>query len=207
MAERIVQFWHVTDHMHNPLPGIFPAGAVIRAISDLPAADRYIDTSDDMRLLAIPLRDAPPQHAALCRVRRDNLPSLERAGQLGDLRLARDQNLAEATHFRFFNRNVVGMLYNHDGPRIGRLAKYLEEAVSISISFAPVLDADTARRLDRMGPLTSVNIGLSVARAHLLDDDSDDPTGPSGSQGDGEYVPCEDLVRPGGHPWRRVAEW
>jgi len=170
VAERTVQFWQVTDLFHQPLPGIFPAVSVVERIADLHGEDRYVEMTDGMRLLGKALRRNAPQHVSLSRVRRDNLPSVEQDGSLDDLTLANNQNLAEATHFHFFERNVVGMLYNHDGPRASRLAAYLDAILQIQVSLAPVLDADVAKRLDQMGVLTSVTIGLPVARAYLLDD-------------------------------------
>jgi hypothetical protein len=51
-----------------------------------------------------------------------------------------------------------------------RLGAYVEAILKIQVSLAPVLDADVAKRLDQMGALTSVTLGLPVARAYLLDD-------------------------------------
>jgi hypothetical protein len=68
------------------------------------------------------------------------------------------------------------MLFNNDGPRMGRMAGYLEKTIGVQVSFAPVLDSDTARRLDQMGFLTKIDVGLPVARAHLLDSVTGDAT-------------------------------
>jgi hypothetical protein len=168
VVERTVQFWHVTDLLHEQLSGRFPVKALIHLIEQIPTDDPYVETLDGVRLLGMVPPTKASDHLVLCRVRSDNLPSLERKGLIGDLDLADDQNIAEATHFRFFGRNVVGMLYNHDGPRIGRLEQYIERVAGARVAFSPVLDADTARRLDQLRTITSVTLSLPVDRAYLL---------------------------------------
>jgi hypothetical protein len=88
-----------------------------------------------------------------------------------DVPLAPNQNIAEETHILSFARNVIGVLYNHDGPRVGLLVEYLNSTLEIVVSIRAVLDPQTARRLNEMGVFTSVEITLPVNRAALLNDD------------------------------------
>jgi hypothetical protein len=104
-------------------------------------------------------------------VRRDNVPAIEEDGNLADIQLTSRQNVAEETHVLFLPRNVVGVLYNHEGPRISRLVEYLRDRFGILVSISPVLDSATARRLAKMGTFTSVEMTIPVSRANLLSED------------------------------------
>lgn len=172
---RTVMFWQIVDpKTGDPLNGTFPARQMVQRIKGLPKGNRTFEARDGWRLQAQGIKQTSAQHIVLYRIRREGLPHLERGGNYSDLQLAEDQNLAEATHVRFFPRNVIGVLYNHDGPQVGRLTQYLAGHLDAAVSFAPVLRRDVAQSLDSMQELSQVYVAIPVNRAHLLKDDGTD---------------------------------
>jgi len=178
VASRVVKFWQITNPMGEVLPGAFPATALVRRVKSLAINDLRHETPDEWTLLVQGLRERRPQYLCLYRIRHENLPFIERSGQFADLELAEDENLAEASHFRFFSRNVVGQLFNFDGPQVGRLSQYLAGVFDANVSFAPVLRRDAAQTLGRLTDPTIVNLAIPVDRAYLLEDTDDDSAPP-----------------------------
>lgn len=62
-------------------------------------------------------------------IRVSGLPQAEANGILSDLNLAIDQGLCEASHICVFDNGIVGVENNFYGPRIPRLANYLQYCV------------------------------------------------------------------------------
>ena len=73
---------------------------------------------------------SPTARLIFGRVRRSGLPQIEESGSISDLNIAADAGLLERIHVVFFSDNVVGVEYNHFGPRISSLGDYLHERSS-----------------------------------------------------------------------------
>ncbi|MBW3633448.1 MAG: hypothetical protein KY456_10530 [Chloroflexi bacterium] len=174
-VDRTVQFWQVVQPRSGaPLAGTFPSGELVRALKSVEAEETLWETRDGWRLMAAGFKERSPQHIGLARIRREGLPYIEQGGRFSDLELADDQNLAEVTHYRFFPRNVVGLLYNFDGPHVRRLAQYLRGRWDVDVDLVPVLRRDVAQALERMTELSIVDVAIPVDRAYLLEDDGSD---------------------------------
>lgn len=96
-------------------------------------------------------------------VRRDNFPLTELGGTLSDLALPDGTGLAEVVHIRAFNNNIVGMVFNFYGPRVGRLARYLAEVCPSyckGIRLRPLLRQDAVERLKRMTDVRMLTLRL-----------------------------------------------
>ena len=87
---------------------------------------------------------------------------------MSDLNIAPDEGLLEATHAVFFPGNVVGVEYNHYGPRISSLGSYLHslsEGAVAKATFSPILRDDPTRQLDR---LTDIRLfDITVRRPYI----------------------------------------
>ena len=124
-VERRIMFFRVdigTDPGGMPLP--FDAQPALQFITNLPFSSdldgRYWEDSEDSEDSVLCLLDGPYgtlPTVQFCRVRRAGLPQLERAGNVKDLDIALDEGLLETIHAVFFPENVVGVAYNHYGPR------------------------------------------------------------------------------------------
>ena len=101
---------------------------------------------------------------------------LEQAGSISDLVLDADAGLLEAIHVVFFPNNIVGAEYNHFGPRVSRLGRYLHEKSSEAVAraaFRPILRGDAAKQLDRLSDLRVLELSILpsyvdvVRRSHV----------------------------------------
>lgn len=101
------------------------------------------------------------------RTRRDNLPRLDDNGRIGRLPLTGTQALAEPSFFAFLPRNIVGLLFNNDGPRAARLADYLNAKFDCDVSLQPVYREDLADVLDAMR-MTAVELSVPSAQVPML---------------------------------------
>lgn len=131
-VERTIQFYRAdvgTDDGGKPLP--FHPGPALDAISRLPCDDgsrsRYLIDGDGDALCAFSGPESFSQTLRFCRIRRDGLPLQEQRGIIRDLGIDADAGLVEPVHVVFFPDNIVGVEYNHFGPRLSRLGTYLRE--------------------------------------------------------------------------------
>jgi len=167
---RTIQFWQFTNADGHALQGRFPTAEVLKKINSLKGGNLYAEVGDDVRLLAVEQKrkKLERRHLVLYRVRHDNVPSLETAGVITDLPIGARQNIVEETHLVFLPNNVIGVITSRDGPRVGRLASYLQKQFSIEVGICPVLDPDTTRTLSEMGRVTSVELSIPAAVASFL---------------------------------------
>jgi hypothetical protein len=124
------------------------------------------EASDGMVLLGRVVRNDTTKALALYVIRYNDLPARERGGEIGQLHLADDEGLAEPIHVVFYSANVIGVLYNHHGPRVRRLADYLNEKCGMSIIAEPIVRLDALDVLQRFTSLWQVHLRLSE---HHLD--------------------------------------
>lgn len=99
--------------------------------------------------------------------RRTSLPPTERAGVLADLNLPPDQGLSELIHCVFLDNSVVGIEFNHYGPRPSRLASYIQEKINESVKFVSLINRHTAEQLARYNALTHFQLKVKSA---VIDD-------------------------------------
>lgn len=103
----------------------------------------------------------PPQKATFGKIKRGDLPQIEKRGELADLSLPEETGLAECVHVMFFPEivrgieyNIVGIEHNFEGPRVSRISDYLYEK-SRSVypkipKFEPLLEQEVVEHLERM---------------------------------------------------------
>lgn len=161
-ARRKIKFYAMNvgqDSGGEPLP--FDALTALKKIDTLAFEEgdngRYHRDIDNNVLCGFP-KDEFRGHAALqfCLIRREGLPLLERAGNVSDLNIDEAAGLMEASHVLFFADNVVGIEYNHFGPRPWRLADYLAEKAGSPDELMQILaliHPDVGGRLERLEDL------------------------------------------------------
>ena len=159
-----------TDPSGKPLP--FDPQPDLDFIGSLPFSDepdgRYLTEGDESVLCLLGHGGGRRPRVQFSRVRRAGLPQLERAGNVSDLNIAPDEGLLETTHAVFFPGNVVGVEYNHYGPRISLLGHYLHKLSDCGVPramFSPILRDDPTRQLDR---LTDIRVfDIAVRRPYI----------------------------------------
>lgn len=135
-------------------PFVFEAQPVMEHIETLPfnpAAGRYLSEPDGNALCVFPERNR--KALMMCRIRRSGLPRVELAGSISELDIDDDAGLMEATHVVFFEENIVGIEYNHYGPRSGSLVRYMSSKcghLARSLALHPILRNDVAMELSRL---------------------------------------------------------
>ena len=106
-----------------------------------------------------------------CRIRRNDLPRQEDSGNLSELNLRSSSGLAEPIHVMFFPDNIVGAEYNHFGPRISSLGRYLydksNKAVELA-SFRPLIRRDLVQQLERLGSLRLFELTVNESYREIM---------------------------------------
>ncbi|MDF2506232.1 MAG: hypothetical protein K0Q52_91 [Microbacterium sp.] len=139
-------------------------GPALEAIDDLPFTSesrRYWGQKggDDIALWTHGKGD----RFSLAAVRRANLPRSESGGTLTDLALGAAAGLHEPIHVRIYGHNLLGVESNFYGPRISRLAPYLQHALgerAPQFAAEALLRQDSAERLNHVDELRVVELYL-----------------------------------------------
>jgi hypothetical protein len=175
--KRSLQVWKMVGALGQPLTTRFPAkkfASLVAEVQKDPKGDLRAFSEDGTELLLEAVASARP-HVCLHRIRRNNLPSEETAGRVQDLSIPAGSGLAEGTHLFFYPRNVVLVLYNHEGPRAGRMSDWLRQRTGIDVLFKPVHRVDIAAIINSMVRFNAVELSLDAQQAaHLLQDDLPD---------------------------------
>jgi hypothetical protein len=113
----------------------------------------------------------PRARIRLATIRHDDLPRVERRGQLSDLQIPADAGLAELTHMIFFADGVVGAEFNFHGPRATRLGHYLSAKTppeSSGLQLFHILRGNTEELLNRLQQITALRIKIHASALELV---------------------------------------
>jgi hypothetical protein len=101
-------------------------------------------------------------------IRRNALPQAESSGKLKNLILAEEEGLCEVSHLCIFPQEIVGIEYNHYGPRASRFAEYINK---IGETYAPEFQMEALMRRDIAAKLRNKvavrAFEMKVRRAHI----------------------------------------
>lgn len=151
----------------------FQPTSVLNHILDIPAAgpDRRLEIPDDKTLYCWVDDNGSPQKVRLATIRKSDFPSVEASGMLSALQLGADEGLADEIHVVFFDRNIVGAIYNFHGPRISALAKYFSAKarhIYPNIRFDPLVDPETENRLNQLQDIRLLDLRLEPSTAEII---------------------------------------
>ena len=174
-VERTIQFFRIdAGQNEDGLAAAFdpvPALEVIRQLVTTPA---WYEMEDDGNALCVlPSPDGTFRYptARFCRIRRSGLPQLEFMGHISDMDIQEDQGLLEAVHVVFLPKNVIGVEYNHYGPRITRLGHHLfrqsREAVPRS-TIGPIVNRDVIEKLERCRELHLLSMEILPSNIQIV---------------------------------------
>ena len=149
-------------HFFSASTGIDDAGnlvhvdltPILKRVDSLPFnQSRYeIDADNNALCILFPYKNTYDA-IQFCRIRRSGLPLLERHGNLSELRIDPDTGLLEPVHIVFFPKNIVGIEYNHYGPRLSRLGRHLHRITDgevRNLTFHPQLREDALKQMERL---------------------------------------------------------
>ena len=130
---------------------------------------------DDGLIFVLPTPRLSRETVRFCRVRYRGLPQLEHAGDISELPIEEAEGIVETTHVVFFQNNIVGVEYNHYGPRPSQLATYLQkklgeldEAVP-RVRIRPLLRHDALEELNQLTDLRWFELRVHRQYASLAD--------------------------------------
>ena len=153
----------------------FDAKPSLRHLEKLPNAPlpngRYYETkAGDVLLLAPESIEVKRPTARWIKVRRHNLPEIERLGVFEAM--AESDNIAERRHVVFFENQIVGMDYNHFGPGASTLAAYLSRACPdvSGLILHPIMRKDVMDELSKGGSINLIDISLERQDIDVLSD-------------------------------------
>lgn len=155
-TQRKVYFFRVfTDIDEDGTATPYDPDPALAHINALPFDEggRYLATGDGELNCCWIDRAHRPQRIRLGKVRRTNLPSLEERGNLEPLDLDEETGLVEQVHMVFFDRSILGVLYNFYGPRASSLSRYLvtkHADTPQTLQIEPLLRQDVIQQLDRL---------------------------------------------------------
>jgi len=122
--------------------------------------DRYLELGERVTSCVVDRRGTLPR-IRLVNIRRSDLPEVETDGVFTPLNIGERSGLAERIHLVFFPNHVVGSEFNFYGPRVGRLAEFLQRKCGAPIhTFDGLIRPDVIAELDRFGELSMVNLRM-----------------------------------------------
>jgi hypothetical protein len=176
-VERRIIFYRLdagADEGGRPLPfDIRPALAVVGALP-FTADGRYLAEDDGNHTCCWPenaSRHAPDACPRLRfgSIRRSGFPQVEQGGTLSQLDLSPDAGLAEQVHVIFFPDAIIGAEFNFYGPRVTRLAAYLQAKVPDlcprELSIQPLLRPDVADQLEQLRDVRLLRLRIHASYA------------------------------------------
>lgn len=172
-AERNIYFYRaIVGDPENQSPPKFDHAAVLGHIASLPftPGGRYLTDQDNTLLVCWP----DVQHnnrAVFGRVRRQDIPLLERQGSTREVDLRADEGVLELIHMVFFPNNVVGAEFNFYGPRLPRFGQYVEQRagdVCKSVEFRHLLKENALSDLKRFEGLKMLELKVYKTQAGVL---------------------------------------
>jgi hypothetical protein len=175
-VERRIYFYRLdagADEGGRPLP--FDVRPALAWLGTLPftADGRYLAEDDGNHTCCWPdhaPNDAPDACPRLRfgSIRRSGFPQVEQGGALSQLDLSPDAGLAEQVHVIFFPNAIVGADFNYYGPRVTRLAAYLQAKVPDlpeRLEFQPLLRPDVAEQLEQMRDVRLLRLRIHASYA------------------------------------------
>ena len=170
MATRNVFFYEIRPTQKKDVEWQLDVPALIAALDTLSGEERIQHigaSSGDAYEFVQVIYDGPNPAIAYVRCREHGLPMLAQQAILEPLSIAADRQLAELTHAVFFGKHIIGAEYNHYGPRLSSLAKYLAAKVpqclpqNKKVSIATLIDSDQLALLKNARIISAISLKMA----------------------------------------------
>lgn len=173
-VQRTVRFYTAMNMQGKPWPGHFPTAEVFKKFDALwkkssKAPVLALSGLRDLAALALGTQ-GKLHHGVLYMFRRDDWPMIHdvATGKIIPMNLTGSQEIAEPTYFAFCPRNVLAVLYNHNGPKVTHLCHYLTDRGGVDVDFAPIPHPDVLKAISGAGEVRGIDISIPTSRAKLL---------------------------------------
>ena len=174
-VERTIQFFKIDAGQNKDgLAAAFDPLPALDAIRKLITTPEWYEMEDDGNALCVlPSPDGTFRYptARFCRIRRSGLPQLELMGRISDMDIQEDQGLLEAVHVVFLPENVIGVEYNHYGPRITRLGHHLFRQSGKAVPrsrIGPIVNRDVIEKLERCRELHLLSMDILPSNIQIV---------------------------------------
>lgn len=187
--ERKIYFFRIArfEEVSKQLPG------AMERIENLPFIEggRYqFDPTTDSRLLGYPDTLTYPLKFRFGRTRKNQLPDIEEAGKLSSLEISEDAGLIDVFHMIIFEDGHVVAEFNHDGPRVAKVGRYLfdkGESLETAPVFLPLYERDIVGVIESLDNVSMLKLNVPPSASDLLREADEDI-----------YTAIEGSVRAGG---------
>ena len=166
-VEKQVKFYRiVVDIDRTKIIDNFPE--LLQHALDLPDSDDLYmprDTGNAEDSVLLKVHSATEKEIILGAIRTDDFPGTEKRRQIASLTVDPGTNLIEMTHIKIFDKNIVGVVYNHHGARVSQLFPYLKHIsapIVENFHIEALLKRDSASKLDDIPVITSGEISMHV---------------------------------------------
>lgn len=173
-VQRTIRFFWGANEFVGGRMKLMDFSEVCKDINAMESMERYMQGSENELITTRVINAQETDRTILARVRRDELPPTERlGGTWGTLNLPDTDGIAGVIHIRFFEKNIMGIESNKDGPWPTKLRDYLQDRFASKYSafyMAPVIDKDALERLNRIETVRCLEIVLSDHTLNRLSD-------------------------------------
>ena len=171
--ERKIYVYEVDAGFSGDKPAIFDPAPVLRYLHDQPYTmdGRYLDMGDGNIAFAIPKSFEYPQKIIYVLSRRNNLPELERNGNMSPLPIPIDSGLGEKIHVMFFGRYAAAD-FNFYGPRATSLATYFAlkaKGIGPKIRLQQLVKGKAVEELKRLDGITVAHFKFHESAMRLVE--------------------------------------
>lgn len=151
MVKRNVFFYEIRPTRQMDADWRLDVPDLMSALDSLPNHEKILRTpgSPEAAYEFVRVMEGDPPAIIYVQCRDHGLPMLAEDVDLYKLEIAAQRHLAEVTHAVFFDGNIAGAEYNHHGPRLSALARYLRFKVpeclpdNRRVRIVPLKDEDT----------------------------------------------------------------
>lgn len=138
--------------------------------------DRYITDKNDVDSTCWLDQPTDNDRLVMATIKRKDFPLTERkTGERGTLELLADEGLAEIAHVRFLPNNIIGVDYNHFGPRPSRLKYFLQDKAPEKyrkLDIKAIVDLDTMALLGNLNTFKRLDVRLTEHTMNTLPDNA-----------------------------------
>lgn len=173
LTQRKIYFYRVfCGNTDDKKPISFDPLSVFNRINDMTNEDKYLDVANEALVYAWP-PSVVNSHCRMClaNIRRNGLPSIEQQGMTSDLSIPPDAGLAEKTHLVFFPHNIVGAEHNPHGPRVNRVARYVNTKIRLAsgdIAFEQLVRDNITESLLRLETIKALELTLDASNIDVV---------------------------------------
>jgi hypothetical protein len=139
--------------------------------------ERYVTDKNEVDGTCWLDQPADNDRLVMATIKRKDFPLTERkTGERGTLELLADEGLAEIAHVRFLPNNIIGIDYNHFGPRPSRLKYFLQDKAPEKyrkLDISAIVDVDTMALLANLNEFKKLNVRLTGHTMNVLPDNAE----------------------------------